>query len=98
MGAMTRDTLRRILGRAPGVSTTKGRHDIGKEHHLTFYLGEPGRAMVVGEIAYVVLDEEDFVEAGTHETGTTVYIPYDVIHAVAMRPPKEEADRRAGFA
>ncbi len=94
---MTRDVLRKILARAPGVEAKKDHYEIGKEHHLSFYLGEPGRAMVVGEIERIAIDDDDVVEVATRETGTTVYIPYDVIQAVAIKPPKEEEQRRAGF-
>lgn len=97
MQPMTRDVLRRILSRAPGVEASEDHYEIGKEHHLAFYLGEPGRAMVVGEVQRVSLEDDDFVEVYTRETGTTVYIPYDVVEAVAMKPPKQEG-RRAGFA
>lgn len=94
---MTRDVLRKILSRAPGAEKTKDSFAISKEHHLTFYLGEPGRAMVVSDIEQVVLDDDDFLEASAREEASTIYIPYDVIQAVALRPPKKESDRRAGF-
>lgn len=94
---MTRDVLRKILARAPGAEQSKDHFNVSKEHHLTFYLGEPGRAMVVSDIEQVVLDDEDFVEASARETGSTIYIPYDVIQAVALRPPKKSDERRAGF-
>ena len=94
---MKREVIEKILGRMPGIEADKGRYAIDEKHHLSFYLGDPGRAMVVGEIDRVVLDEE-FAELTTREKGTTVFVSYDAIEAISIRPPREEGGRRAGFA
>jgi hypothetical protein len=53
--------------------------------------------MVIGDVAGGKL-ADGFVELMTRETKTTTYLDYEAIHGVAVRPPKEEEKRRAGFA
>jgi len=96
MRRMTKDVLTKILTRAVEADPSDGRTDIAEEHHLTFYIGQPGRAMAVADVVAVCF-EEDFAELTTHETKTTVYVPYDSIHAVSTRPTKGGESRRAGF-
>ena len=94
---MKRDVIEKILARAPGVEASKDRYKVSEEHRLSLYLGEAGRAMVVGEIDRIVLDE-DFLEVTTREDETVLYVSYDAVQAVSFRPPKESRGRRAGFA
>jgi hypothetical protein len=94
---MTRDVLQTILSRAGGVKYEDGRFDVEKGHHVSIYVGQPGQAMVVSDVAGGKL-EEGFVEIITRETRTTSFLAYDAVHAVSTRPPEEEEKRRAGFA
>ena len=93
---MTRDTLVRILSRCPGAEAEDTTYSIAEEHHLTFYIGEPGRAMAVADVEELTL-LDDFVEMTTRETGTTVFVEYTSIAAVATKPPKDRSERKAGF-
>lgn len=93
---MTRDQLERILARCPGVESKESTYTIGEEHHLTFYIGEPGRAMAVADVESLVT-EDGFVEMTTRETGTTVFVEYGSIAAVATKPPRDRSERKAGF-
>lgn len=97
MHPMKRDVIERILGKMPGIEAAKERYAVGEDHHLSLYLGDPGRAMIVGEIDRVVLEEE-FAEVSTRDAGTIIFVTYDAIQAIAIRPPKENRGRRAGFA
>ncbi len=97
MPAMTRDTLASILARADGVTLTDGRFEVGEKHHLSVYVGQPGQAMVMSDIAKGEL-VEGFLEIVTRETRTKSFLAYDAVHAVSTRPPDEEEKRRAGFA
>ncbi len=97
MPTMTRDVLHEVLAAADGVEANAESFEVGEGHHVTFYVGQPGQAMVVGDIAGGKL-KEGFVELMTRETKTTTFLDYDAIHGVATRPPKEEEKRRAGFA
>jgi len=97
MPTMTRDVLTQVLSAAVGVDENGGSFEVGEGHHVTFYVGQPGQAMVVADIAGGKL-RDGFVELMTRETNTTTFLDYDAIHGVATRPPKEEETRRAGFA
>ena len=93
---MTRDMLDRVLACCPGVEKKDDTCSIGEEHHLTFYVGEPGRAMAIADIEKLVM-HEDFVQLTTRETGTTVFVEYQSIAAIANKPPKDTSSRKAGF-
>jgi hypothetical protein len=96
MPTMTRDVLHEVLAAADGVEANTESFEVGEGYHVTFYVGQPGQAMVVGDVAGGKL-QEGFVELMTRETKTTTFLDYDAIHGVATRPPKEEEKRRAGF-
>jgi len=93
---MTREVLDKILSSAKGVTATEGSFEAGADHHVNFYIGQPGQAMVVNEVAACRLEEE-YAVVTTREKRTTLYVEYAAIHAVSVRPPREEASRRAGF-
>lgn len=93
---MTRETFQRILSLCSGVESKENEHQIAETHHLTFYIGEPGRAMAVADVEQLVT-HEGFVEMTTRETGTTVFVEYQSIAAVATKPPKDGEERRTGF-
>ncbi len=100
---MTRDTLIQILKRVPGAraaeqsSKSEPSYEFAESHKIAFYIGQPGRAMLVANVAKCRLDEQ-YVELETREEESIVFVLYDAIHAVAGRAPKKDADRRAGFA
>ena len=93
---MTRDILASILDRCPGTEAKDGTYSIAEEHHLTFYVGEPGRAMAIADVEKLQL-LDGFIEMTTRETGTTVFVEYQSIAAVATKPPKDRSERKAGF-
>jgi hypothetical protein len=96
MPAMTPKVLEQILGRIEGVERKDHGYAVGEDHHLSFYVGQPGQAMVVSDVIRCHLHEEH-VELLTRETHTTVFVACEDIHAVTARPPKEDEQRRAGF-
>lgn len=94
---MTRQTLAKILEAAEGIAAADGgRYEVADKHRVTFYIGRPGQAMAVSEVAACAL-EDDFVRVVTREHGTSLFVEYDAVHAVADRPPKDREERRAGF-
>ncbi|MEO0326690.1 MAG: hypothetical protein AAF447_27345 [Myxococcota bacterium] len=89
--------LTRILAAAPGVQDAgDARFTVEDGHRLTFYLGQPGQAMVLGDLASVSL-HEGFVALEKREGGGTVFVALDHVHAVAARPPKGDGVQRTGF-
>ena len=93
---MKRDTLHAILGRIPDMQSKKDRFDVGAGHHVALYVGQPGQAMVIGDIGTLSL-ESDVLMAQTRETATAHYLAYDDVHALTHRAPERKQDRRAGF-
>jgi hypothetical protein len=94
---MTRDVLLKVLGRVDGVKLDGQRFRVKDDHHLHFYLGRPGQAMIIRDIAQGTLDDE-FVELVTRESENRFFVEYTALHAVATLPPKKDDHRRAGFA
>jgi hypothetical protein len=94
---MTRDVLMKMLGRVDGVKLDGERFRVKEDHHLHFYLGRPGQAMIIREVASGALDP-DFVEIVTRDSETRFFVDYSAVHAVATLPPKKDDHRRAGFA
>ena len=89
--------LARILELAPGVTASKNRFEVAEHHRLTLYIGEPGQAMVVPEVAACVF-EDGFLRVETRDTGTHLFFEYAAVHGVSDRPPAASAGaRRAGF-
>ena len=96
---MNRSTLENILDRASGVTRAKNasEFEVGEGHRVTFYLGRPGQAMEISDLQRAKL-HDDFVELTGNESETVTFVDYEAIHAVAAKPPKGDAKRRAGFA
>ncbi|MCA9578762.1 MAG: hypothetical protein R3B40_01705 [Polyangiales bacterium] len=97
---MNRSTLENILDRASGVTraTKNGSEfEVEEGHRVTFYLGRPGQAMEISDVQRCQL-HDDFVELASGESETVTFVEYDAIHALAAKPPKGDAKRRAGFA
>ena len=93
---MDKAILRSILGAAEGVTLEDGSYQVSEKHRVTFYVGQPGQAMVISDVASCSL-EDHFVTIVSRETGAAVYVEYESIHALSDRPPAVETSRRAGF-
>jgi hypothetical protein len=93
---MTRDVLQAILRASEGTSEKGGTYRVQPETRVTFYLGSEGRGMTVNEVEGLSL-ADTFVSLVTKENGT-VYVDYAAIFAVAVKPAKNNAPPRAGFA
>jgi hypothetical protein len=52
---------------------------------LSVYIGKPGQAMEVSEIATLRLDAA-FCEATSREHGTVYYVEYSSLHGLCVRP------------
>lgn len=94
---MKRATLKSILDQAEGIDSVDGGYEVADKHRVTFYIGEPGDAMVVSDIVRVRLSD-DFVAVTSGDSGATTYCQDDSIQAISTRPPKPKQERRAGFA
>jgi hypothetical protein len=93
---MNRDVLQAIL-RAEGVSSDKGGvYRVQAEQRVTFYLGTEGRGMTVNEVEEIRLSDT-FLTLVTRETGS-VHSDYTAVFALAVKPLKDNAPPRAGFA
>ncbi|MFW6066763.1 MAG: hypothetical protein ACOC97_00375 [Myxococcota bacterium] len=95
MAAMDRETLVRILTKAPGVAGKEPRFEVGDQHRLTLYLGRPGRAMEVRDVRALDL-ESDFIAVDGGDQGT-LYCALEDVHAVAVQSNERGRERRAGF-
>jgi hypothetical protein len=94
---MTRDLLQSILGRTPSVEETKKAFETKEGHELSFYLGTPGQAIVVGEVKRIVL-EAQHVEIGAGDR-RTFYVPYESVIGLSAKTPREaDSPRKTGFA
>lgn len=96
MRAMERMVLAEILGNAPGVEREGDAFKTASGHRLSFYVGQPGQAMVIGDVVTCQL-QDSYLELVTRETGATIYLAYDAIHGLSRRPPDPKEERRAGF-
>jgi len=89
--------LAKMLELAPGVTASKNRYEVAEAHRLTLYIGEPGQAMIVPEVAVCVL-EDHFLHIETRDTGTHLFFEYESVHGVSDRPPAGSTPpRRTGF-
>lgn len=94
---MKRDVLQAILRSSEGTSEKGGTYRVQAEHRVTFYLGAEGRGgMTVNEVEEIRLFDS-FLALVTRETGS-VFAEFDAIFAVAIKPMKNNAPPRAGFA
>ncbi len=94
---MKRSTLVQVLERFPSKKDSKERYEPAAEHLWSVYVGQPGQAMVVGDVV-AITPEEEFVEIETKDTGARLFVTYDAIHGISDRPTTPTAERRAGFA
>lgn len=63
---------------------------------MTLYLGADGRGMVVHEVESLKLHDA-FVQITSHELGE-IFVAYESVHALAVKPPKESGPTKTGFA
>jgi len=94
---MDRQTLLSILQDAPGVTVDGDAVSADAERGLNLYVGQPGQAMVIRDVADMKL-ADDYVSASTRDGKATFYVACDEIHALSTVPPKDKSERRAGFA
>ncbi|MEM6959851.1 MAG: hypothetical protein AAF411_17480 [Myxococcota bacterium] len=96
MEASTLSAAMDVLAERGGLSKDGTNYRCGSDHRLSFYIGQPGHAMVLKTVetadlqgSYAVLDMRE-------EKGTMV-VDVDAVHAVALGPAKPGDDRKAGF-
>jgi hypothetical protein len=88
IAAMQRETLLAILERAEGVRTDGDRHRTAEDHHLTLYVGQPGRAVAIDHVLSLFL-APTHLELEARDRGT-FYVSYDAIHALLDANKKEK--------
>ncbi|MBW2587655.1 MAG: hypothetical protein JRD92_12010 [Deltaproteobacteria bacterium] len=93
---MERPTFEAMLEAATGVKRDGNEYTVAEDYSLSVYIGKPGQAMEVSEVARLRLDEA-FCEATSREHETAYYVEYSSLHGLRVRPPSGGAGRRAGF-
>lgn len=92
---MTREMIERALARMDGATVDGDSFELGEAHHVTFYLGGPGDAMVVRGVSGGAF-AEDLIDLVT-EDGERVVAPLESVSALSQGA-KGASSRRAGFA
>ncbi len=85
-----------MLEAATGVERDGSEYTVADDYSLSVYIGRPGQAMEVSEVAAIRLDEA-YCEATSREHGSVYYVEYSSLHGLCVRPPKGGGGRRAGF-
>jgi len=85
-----------MLDAATGVERDGSKYTVAEDYSLSVYIGKPGQAMEVSEVAALSLNEA-FCEATSREHGTVYYVEYSSLHGLCIRPPSGGGGRRAGF-
>ena len=85
-----------MLESALGVERDGSEYTVAKGYSLSVYIGKPGQAMEVSEVAGLKLDAA-FCEATSREHSTVYYVEYSSLHGLCVRPPTGGGGRRAGF-
>ncbi len=93
---MTRDVLQAILRQATGFAEKGTAYRVANEHRVTFYLGSDSGSIAVQDVTAVSLHDA-FMEISAAEPGN-IFAGYEAIQAVAVKPPKDAAASKAGFA
>jgi len=93
---MERPTFEAMLEAAAGVERAGSEYTVAEGYNLSVYIGKPGQAMEVSEVATLRLDEA-FCEATSREHDTAYYVEYSSLHGLRVRPPSGGAGRRTGF-
>lgn len=94
MPRMQRDTLRSILARVSSLQQTGDAYRCTDGHEVTMFLGELGRAMVVGHVQSVTL-LDTHVEVVARDRGT-VLLPYEAVVGVQQVEGERKGGKRAG--
>ncbi|MGB5523838.1 MAG: hypothetical protein WBM96_14820 [Polyangiales bacterium] len=93
---MERPTFEAMLEAAPGVEREGDAYTIADGYSLSVYIGDPGQAMEVSEVAAVKL-RAAFCEATSREHHTVYFVEYSSLHGLCVRPPSGGRGQRAGF-
>ncbi len=93
---MERTTFEAMLEAAPGVERAGDEYAVDEGYSLSVYIGEPGQAMEVSEVARVRLSDA-FCEAASREHHSVYLLEYSSLHGLCVRPPSGGGGRRAGF-
>jgi hypothetical protein len=93
---MERPTFEAMLEAAPGVERDGNEYAVEEGYSLSVYVGEPGQAMEVSEVATLRLGPA-FCEATSREHQSVYFLEYSSLHGLCVRPPSGGGGRRAGF-
>jgi hypothetical protein len=93
---MERSTFEAMLDAAEGVERNGTDCTVEEGYGLSFYIGEPGQAMEVSEVAALTL-HDGFCEATSREHHAVYFVEYSSLHGLSIRPPSGGGGRRAGF-
>ena len=93
---MERSTFEAMLEAAPGVERKGDEYTVEDGYSLSVYIGDPGQAMEVSEVATLKLSRA-FCEATSREHQTAYFVEYSSLHGLCVRPPSGGGGRRAGF-
>ncbi len=85
-----------MLEAANGVERDGNEYTVAEGYNLSMYIGKPGQAMEVSEVAGMRLDDA-FCEATSREHHTVYYVEYSSLHGLCVRPPTGSGGRRTGF-
>lgn len=85
-----------MLEAATGVERDGDEYTVAEGYTLSVYIGDPGQAMEVSEVARLKLDP-GFCEATSREHNSVYYVEYSSLHGLCVRPPSGGGGRRAGF-
>jgi hypothetical protein len=93
---MERPTFEAMLEAAAGVEGNRSEYSVAEGYSLSVYIGRPGQAMEVSELASLKL-EDAFCQATSREHNTVYLMEYSSLHGLCVRPPSGGGGRRAGF-
>jgi hypothetical protein len=93
---MERTTFEAMLEAAVGVERNGDEYTVQDGYSLSVYIGEPGQAMEVSEVAKLALSPA-FCEATSQEHHAVYFVEYSSLHGLCVRPPSGGGGRRAGF-
>jgi hypothetical protein len=93
---MERPTLEAMLEAASGVKREGSQYTVADGFGLSVYLGEPGQAMEVSDVAALRLHAA-FCEITSREHNAVYSVEYSGLHGLCVRPPPGGGGRRTGF-
>lgn len=92
---MNKDVFVEILKRAPGVEGAKNTYKVKDGFKVSVFLSLEAQSFTVTEVESAILEGE-FLEL--HAKGGSFFASYAAVVAVSAKAPKEEPERRTGFA